>query len=297
MVSVTIQGGLGNQLFQFAVAYNLARHLNSELQVELSFFEDQKPREDFTPRRFLLNEMGIHTHKLGEDEWRRRKKAPDFFSEQSWVMYLCSKFLGQPKKFVEKLPSFDPALFSVRGNVHLEGYFQDYRYLGNVGSFIRECINRTIPVRDSKQDVPERGAICMHMRRGDYLSRQDVQALMGHCDVAYYRRALSLMYARGISAPVYIFSDDRDYAREVFEQTPGVKVWGEASTPEATLDDFMMMMRCKHFIISNSSYSYWAAWLGGGVDSVICYPKPWYNKYDWREYTPAPPNWTAIDRY
>jgi hypothetical protein len=296
MVSVTIKGGLGNQLFQFAAGYNLARSLRTELQVDLSFFDDQEVREDFTPRKFLLTELGIRVKELSKKDWKRRKTAPEPNSNQTWAKKLWTDLRREPTRYVEKLPSFDPKLFEMRGDIHLTGYFQDYRYLNNIKHFIKGCIHQARPDAMAKSSISKDEAICLHVRRGDYISRPDVQQLIGHCDIEYYKNALKWMREKGISANAYIFSDDCEYVKSQFSNLPDVTIWDTPDTTESTIQDFMSMMQCKHFIISNSSYSYWAAWLASCQDSVVCYPSPWYQKSEWREFSPAPPNWTGINR-
>jgi hypothetical protein len=296
MVSVTIQGGLGNQLFQFAAGYNLARSLGSELQLELSFYAYREPRQDFTPRTFLLSELGIPVRKLSNAEWVRRKIAPEANAYRQLFSRCWDAITGKPKRFVERIPTFDPTLFGMSGDIHLEGYFQDYRYIEESGNFIRQCISRaTNPKRGRDTRVAE-DAICLHVRRGDYVSRADVQELMGVCGPSYYQKAVAWLRREGVKGPVYAFSDEPEYVEKELCGVSNLRIVNTSLGAHNTIDDFLTMMRCKHFVISNSSYSFWAAWLGSDAGSAVCCPDPWYQKGEWQKFSPVPPSWIKFTR-
>jgi hypothetical protein len=296
MISVKLQGGLGNQLFQFAVGFNLARRLETELQLELSFYDHHEASDGFTPRKFLLNELGIPVKRLSITEWSRRKSAPDISLKVPRLQKLCADLFSKPKQYVEQLPRFDPSLFNMRGNIHLEGYFQDYRYIENATEFIKCCINARRSEALTKSHLQEEEAICLHVRRGDYITRPDVQELMGRCDASYYRGAVHWLRAQGINGPIYAFSDDKQYAQKAFSDIRNLTVWNAASGQNGPVDEFLVMMRCRHFIIANSSFSYWAALLGADEQSRVCCPDPWYAKPAWSAYTPVPPGWRKFSR-
>ncbi len=296
MVSVKIQGGLGNQLFQYAAAYSLARRVETDVCVEASFFKDQTPRLDFTPREFLLELLGIRARKLTARQTERIASAPKAGIKESLSALLWRKIRRIPVKYVEDEPTFNPELFQVRGHLHLDGYFQDYRYAEPARDHIKTRVMKSKNQAGSARKHIPTGSICLHIRRGDYAARKDVAELLGVCSDDYYKRALQFLRAQGVKSPVYVFSDDVEHAHLLFNNLHNVQVWKSSKRGDTTVEDFLAMMSCKHFIISNSSYSFWAAWLAAENDSVVCCPSPWYNRVDWHTYSPVPPQWINLAR-
>uniref|UniRef100_UPI0028D46783 alpha-1,2-fucosyltransferase n=1 Tax=Alloprevotella tannerae TaxID=76122 RepID=UPI0028D46783 len=158
------------------------------------------------------------------------------------------------------------------GNWRLRGYWQSEKYFKDYGAEIVSMLTPTYPMTASflelKKQIKSTNSVAVHVRRGDYVA-------LGIClsDV-YYREALLRICQKVIDPVFYVFSDDMEYAKQLFakfvsEQVVPVCYEGHNST----IEDFLLMKSCKHNIIANSSYSWWAAWANVHEDKIVVAPK------------------------
>lgn len=166
--------------------------------------------------------------------------------------------------------------FNVPDNHSLSGHMQSEKYFEHCKELIKYYFT-------FKDKLPLQNKLCCHLRLGDY--DNNYHPIMTW---EYYREALS----RLPDMPVIVFSDDIELAKKL--------IFGdniEYSEGRDTIEDFKLMMSCKHFIIANSTYSWWAAWLGGEEDKVVVSPhhENWFGKIaglDAKDIIPD--NWIQI---
>lgn len=165
-------------------------------------------------------------------------------------------------------------------NLDLHGYFQSHRYFEHIADEIR---NR---FRVRRRSGLCAGVCAIHVRRGDYINTA-VHPVM---PMTYYEEAMSLLRSQGVRR-FRVFSDDLNWCREHFT-APGVSI----SRRQNEISDLAEMCDCEHFIIANSSFSWWAAYLGGSDERTVVYPSVWfsgpYAHYDTRDMCPA--NWLKL---
>lgn len=151
--------------------------------------------------------------------------------------------------------------FTPPDNVSLLGHFFSEKYFMNAEKTIRHYFEmKPIP------DLPkiEENSICIHVRAGDYGTKQ-----FPRLPIEYYERALSKLPK---DYEVYVFSDDIGYAARLLDNESSAQNY-YYSTQYDHIKDFYLMQQCKHFIIANSTYSWWAAWLGNDPDKIVVAPK------------------------
>jgi hypothetical protein len=180
----------------------------------------------------------------------------------------------------------------------LVGYWQSERYFIDVADGIRADFTLREPLSDPNAKLLElarsAGSVGLHVRRGDFVSLNNAAQMHGLCSVDYYRRAIGLVRNRCPECHFLVFSDDPEWARAELPLDPsGVFVAGNEQRPE---QDLALMSACKHHIIANSSFSWWAGWLGYSPDQVVIAPSPWYAraKLDARDL--AVSRWQYISR-
>jgi hypothetical protein len=166
-------------------------------------------------------------------------------------------------------------------DVNLFGYFQSYKYFDHCKEYIREVLTP----KGMDDTNLFRGVCGIHVRRGDYLKFPDIHPTQ---PIEYYNKAMELVPAKKF----LIFSDDVSWCRQNFK---GDRF---TVTDEASMEvDFRMMTACNHFIIANSSFSWWAAWLSEHEDKVVVSPKKWFGK-EIEKSSPIidliPPEWIQI---
>lgn len=273
-IRVWLSGGLGNQIFQFAAAKALSLKLNKELILDISHFaHNQSPTG--VKRQFELNLFQI------SDPMYSTNSAKRFFAREYTVKVVPNFILDKLGIHVEKSPfHFSPIQMS-KTKISLRGYFQDPTYFCSHESKIRTEFSTLrfesvtfLNLRSAICSAPE--SVCVHVRRGDYITNAKSQAFHGSPDLSYYARTIQTFLNNGNKYSFFIFSDDVDWCKEHLSFIPNCRfVSGDGLTSAETL---LAMATCHHFIISNSTFSWWASWLGLNPQKRIFAPKNWTNE-------------------
>ncbi len=293
MVIARLTGGLGNQMFQYAAGRALADRLGAELLLDLRTFEHALALRPYTRRAYALAPFKL----------RARVATPaDLRNWPVWVMEIGMRLrLVRPlfrRWHFESAITYDPSVRTLHAPLCLVGYWQSERYFIDIADKIRADFTLLQPLDSTNARLLKLArsdrSVGLHVRRGDFISLNDAAQLHGMCSVDYYRRAISLVRKRCPECHFLIFSDDPEWARAELPLDPSaVFVTGNAERPE---QDLALMSACKHHIIANSSFSWWAGWLGDSPEQMVIAPSPWYAspKLDARDL--AVSRWQYISR-
>jgi hypothetical protein len=118
-------------------------------------------------------------------------------------------------------------------------------------------------------------SVAVHVRRGDYVSLKQAAHFHGLCDMDYYRAAMATLNQKYSGLKYFVFSDDITWCRSQFGNTGQISFIEDESDKRSSQDLFIMSA-CRHQVIANSSYSWWAAWLKDSSGDVIA-PKNWFS--------------------
>lgn len=300
MILVRLQGGLGNQMFQYAAALRLARRHGVPLKADLSALLDRTPSDKLVFREYDLSlfEPGLPTATPQEIRRFRRLLEP---AGRSFLEKVADRFSTRVH-FREESLAFDPRVLELPGDTYLEGYFQHARYFADVEALIRERFRlapdeRSLPAatRQLADEIRAASSICIHVRRGDYVTLANVNEVHGVCSMDYFRQGLQRLRAAGADGPAWVFSDDPDWCREHFAGLPGVRVVGSEHAGPRAGTHFWLMGRCHHFLISNSTFGWWAAWLGDRPGKQVIRPARWFQAPGLREVDICPPEWGRLE--
>ena len=293
MVIVRLTGGLGNQMFQYAAGRALADRLGAELLLDTRAFKQALALNPYTRRAYALSPFKVRA---------RLATAADLKSWPVWVVEIGMRlrFLRPlfPRWHFESGIAYDASVLTLREPVCLVGYWQSERYFIDIADRIRADFTLSEPLSDANARLLELArsgdSVGLHVRRGDFISLSDAAQVHGLCSIDYYRRGISLVRERRPQCRFLVFSDDPQWARaELPLDASAVFVTGNAEAPE---QDLALMSACKHQIIANSSFSWWAGWLGYSPDQIVIAPAPWYAspKLDARDLAGA--RWQYISR-
>ncbi len=283
MIAVDITGGLGNQMFQYAIGRSLSIKSGEELLLNTSYYD--RHLVGHTPRRFELPIFfNISARKSPLDritiQVGRRKL---------YKYYFLRKRL---RRFYEQTPfRYDHAIEDVRYPARLSGYWQCPKYFRGIEPVIRrDFAFKNISVRNRKiaKQIESESSVSIHIRRTDYL----VPGRDWICDLDYFRRALSqLVSLWGRELTCYIFSDDLAWVKTSF--CPEFKtVFVDWNSGIESGYDMWLMSQCQHNIISNSTFSWWGAWLNNRPDKIVIGPRKW--THDENNAEIMPPNWQTV---
>jgi len=265
---VKICGGLGNQMFQYA----FARSLGTRTRLDISWFSKLHP-EIVTPRNYELDRFNITLRPISR--------------------------IG--RKVVRLLPKIgEDELLRYEGGgrtCRYYGYFQDESLFRDIrGVLLREFSLMESPGASydfwQHRIAAADCSVSVHIRRGDYM-KSDIG--MNSLGMEYYTSAMAMM-RRSLQRPrFFIFSDDRPFVKDHFRKQEDVTVVDADTSCSST--DMMLMAKCNHNIVANSSYSWWGAWLNANETKTVVAPSPssWYKSW-YTNGRPAvlPAEWIVI---
>jgi len=284
VIIVQLKGGLGNQLFQYAAGRRLSLTLGVPLELDISFYERHSQRT-YELHQFCI-EAGIAT------PWEvARWRGPRFLTRITQPLGLL------PRLVLEKSFEFDPAILQLHDGRYLEGYWQSYRYFADVAPQIRSELAVRTPPPDADRTLLDRMArcdsVCLHVRRGDYASNPTIQQVHGLCSVDYYQRAVERIVAQLRAPELFVFSDDMPWVKQNLRlalPTTHVEHHGVDSAPL----ELRLMAGCRHFVIANSSLSWWAAWLSANENPIVYAPRRWFADPTINTADLTPPAWHRL---
>lgn len=270
MVIIQMSGGLGNQMFQYALYLKLKK-LGKEVKfdstssyvrdnarpVQLAVFNIQYP--EVTKEELI--EMTDSSMRL-KDRIRRKLRG------RNTKEYREDKFGYDPRVLTK-----DPA--------YLVGTYQSELYFEDIEDEVRKAFrfDKSIMQPETlqmKQEIMDSLSISIHVRRGDYLNAEGVYGEI--CTDAYYDAAIKYMLQKYPNATFYLFTNDLTWADFFVNARPYANIVVVKDNTEYTgYLDMYLMKHCKHNIIANSSFSWWGAWLNENKDKTVIAPSKWLN--------------------
>lgn len=290
MVITKLDGGIGNQMFQYACARALAIRNGRRVWLDLDSIE-----RDGNFRNYKLNELNITADKSNN-------LLSEFFRSSAFqyrVVRRIATALRSEMKYIKEFnpPSFNENLLTSKiVNCYLDGYWQSEKYFKDIEDIIRidfKFINQpSQSIKTLANKIESTNSVAIHVRRGDYMSNPTTHMFHGVCPASYYRAGIELI-CKQISQPIfYIFTDDPSWVKANLTFSENSLLVSEQTSNE--VQDLFLMTRCKHFIIANSSFSWWGAWLGNNEFKKVIAPKVWFKDEDANMKFNLPPTWARI---
>ncbi len=271
MLIVQLNGGLGNQMFQYAVAHFQAMRLHVPFKLDTFTLDNTAPGD--TPRSYELGNFVLKANLATEKEWSAyylcRKKRSLFYR----ILNLLYRKLNRVTLFKETFAyQYDSRIEKIRDNTCLSGFFQSYQYFQSIKEELRSDFSLKEPLSGENEkllsSIRETASVSIHFRRGDYLTNH----YHGICSESYYKESI-LKIKESVENPVfYAFSDDKEWVEKT-DLLKKINVHFIPDNPATT--DIYLMSQCKHHICANSSFSWWGAWLGNFKDQMVIAPKQW----------------------
>lgn len=292
MIVVRLSGGLGNQLFQYAVGRRLAIRHKTDLILEDSFYI--KTPYGVTPRSYELVHYPIKARRVTASE---RFQLGVYSNRYTRIIRNYINIPGRYLYIREFSHQFNDFLLNAPNNIFLDGYWQSEKYFLGAES---ELINELQPIEDMSSDdalvakeMKDTNSVGLHIRRGDYVTLESAKNHHGVCDLNYYQNAVNLI-SKNISNPVFfIFSDDLNWAKDNLNLKFPCFFIGHNSA-QTGFQDLRLLSLANHQIIANSSFSWWAAWLNSNKNKIIIRPKKWLLRSPEVDEWICPRNWISI---
>lgn len=294
MIVIKLMGGLGNQMFQYALGRALALRLNTKLKFETSGFED-----DFYKREYKLDCFNLRANFIESEKLERLLKAPANLPSKMIRRVFNVKSYSQIN---EKGFNFNTTISEVPCNAYLIGYWQSEKYfikykntLMNDFVFKQVLEGRNI---ETARVIENRNSVSIHFRRLHGISKTgntDSNAINFHgaSPMEYYNRAISLIIEKIEHPHFFVFSDDPKFAQEHLKLNHPI-TFITNNDDEHCYNDMRLMSLCKHHIIANSSFSWWGAWLAENPDKIVIAPREWFKDKSMNTSDLIPEGWNRI---
>lgn len=272
MVIIQLAGGLGNQLQQYAL-YRKFIQLGTEARLDTSWFQEKMDernaqRDNGTSRELELANFDGLTYKICTEEEREKLTGKN----NIWGK-IQRKLLPSFVYWFHESQMYHPEIFQFK-NMYLSGYFACEKYYSDILDDLRKSIRFPKSQNPANQQMAEEISSCrsvsMHIRRGDYLKRENAEMFGGICTDAYYETSIRKIKEEEPEAHFYLFSDDVDYAKQKYAGPEYTVV--DINHGKDSYFDMWLMSRCRHNICANSTFSFWGARLNGNDGKIMIRP-------------------------
>lgn len=274
LVVIQLSGGMGNQMFQYALYLQLkalGRNVKIDDKTEYVGRDNARPiRLDIFDAKYVVptkEEMTALTDSYLDMVSRIRRKLTG----------------RKTAEYREQSPVFDPQVLE-KERAYLTGWWQSEKYFYDVRTEVREAFTfRKLELSEKMQKYKETmensNSVCVHIRRGDYLEVDEVYG--GICTEEYYAKAMKKMETEIPDCQFFIFTNDIPWVKERMQGKNITVV--EGNDEDAGYIDMYLMTRCKHYILANSSFSWWGCYLNPSEEKKVIAPKIWANNRDYRD--------------
>src|SRR5450830_1617387 len=280
-------GGLGNQMFQYAVGRALALRTGARLSLDVTGFAN------YDLRRYELEEVTIDAEVAPDKQLRLVGAVAEANILSNRILKRLG-FGGSQHVLREGSFTYDQRIEEVSTPIYLDGYWQSEKYFTAIASELRQDFSLRQPLDGANAEMAAaigqlgQSAISLHIRRGDYVSNSHTAQYHGVCSLDYYRDAVRYLAERVEHPHFYIFSDDHTWVQENLQiDFPMTLV--QINSGDRGIYDMMLMKSCGHHIIANSSFSWWGAWLNPSSQKIVIAPQQWFKQStnDTRDLIPA----------
>ncbi len=285
MIIVRISDGLGNQLFQYAYAKMLEKNTKHKVYLDIRYINNEdktdnpvrkKWIEKCDTRQYRLNYYKISLMTAPEEKLIHWDKTP-----RSLFRKYCTELrLSHQICLIDNEAEREDNKWSLLHNYYLEGGFFNLNYLNDVRDIIaKEIVLKQEELFPSElSDIIENEvSVSVHVRRGDFLN-------VGRniSESTYYKKAIDFIKQKVDNPFFIVFSDDMEWVRKNFLKEQNMIYADTFGLMD--YEELILMKKCKHNIIANSTFSYWGAWLNNNPNKIVISPKGWRRKIipdDW----------------
>lgn len=260
-ITIRLMGGLGNQLFQYAFGKQISKKYSMELVLDTSSYL-RKGSRPYNLESYAINDRVLsHCEAL-------------YYNS---CYYADLKLGVSSRHIIHEKETFQYEDVSVGSNNYYVGFWQNEKYFENIRKDLLHALiwkgNCDDKAKQLLEEIKCNDSVAVHIRRGDYLLKGYADIYVAQ-DILYYERARAYLNSNKNDLKFYIFSDDIEWCKQNF-------MWDNCyfvddSITADSVTQFEIMRSCKHFIIANSTYSWWAAWLAENKDAIRVAPRRWY---------------------
>ncbi|WP_288882413.1 alpha-1,2-fucosyltransferase [Pedobacter panaciterrae] len=287
MVIVNLMGGLGNQMFQYSFGRFLSYSTRTDLILNTNTYATGQSSRNYDLDIFKLSSHNLVTEELA-NYLLKQSGLPVLNIEERFFHY-DDMLIKTLKTNLLDLKS-EPKL-----NISISGYWQSYRYFDEIHSILEDDFSFQNCLAGKWEIMADRIKNCesvmINVRRGDYLQKLDYHGVVS---VDYIEKAIRLIRSKLKHPTFYVFSDDMEWCMNHLTFDEDIIFVGEEYYDQKYQYYLQLMASCKHFIISNSTFSWWAAWLSKNVEKIVIAPDIWFTNKDFQTKDLLRQNWIKL---
>jgi hypothetical protein len=295
MIIVRLQGGMGNQMFQYALGRNLSLKYGVPLKFDVEGYK-------YSHQRIFGNNEHIRTYDLDvfniAGVIAKKSEIPllnRMYGKGKLLLIIDAirrriiSFKGRERQY-----RFDDRIFSLGSHIYLDGWWQSPKYFTEIEDIIRKDFTIKNKIADNiktlKDEIVHTNSLCIHVRRGDFVGNKHHEVV----NTDYYDKGMEQVRHLAHIEKVYVFSDDIQWCKENMKFEFPTMFVGDEYAGEKNEGHMLLMSSCKYFIIPNSSFSWWGAWLSTREDKIVVTPKLWFTDESINTSDLVPMEWIRI---
>ena len=281
MIISQLVGGLGNQMFQYAIGRYFSIKNNTPLLIDKTLIEHSNIfNPSNTIRDYELSVFkNIEVDFFFENQTILKKIDRELFFKMYYKIYRRYFLYINGAKIIQEKKYTHENLLKLNGNYYLEGYFQKAFFANQIRTQLLNDFEFPHPSnRETLQwlnRIQHSNAVSIHIRRGDFLEPKNHKdhSVLG---MDYYQKAIKYLTSFDAKKKYvfYVFSDDIDWCKQNV-RINGFNYFFVNQKTKNDFEDMRLMSKCKHHILANSSFSWWSSWLNQNDDKIIIAPKNW----------------------
>lgn len=273
MITIILQGGLGNQMYQYAAAKSLATRLNTEVRMDLSVFKIHQQKSWCRP------------YELDVFDFDALQFSATSFMKKSWLALLTGhghnkavELLKKSKHVYDSSSSDMNAWEQCPDGTTLFGYFASEKYFKEHRAIILKDFQFKHPLDERNNtlanQIESTNSVSVHIRRGDYLNEVNSK-VFAQISPEWYFKAIEMVKEQKSATHFYFFSDDIEWCRQIFQNLDDTSFidWNNGAN---SYRDMQLMSLCRHNIIPNSTFSWWGAWLNANPEKMVIAPSTYF---------------------
>ncbi len=295
-IFVSLQGGLGNQLFQYAHGFALAEASGAELFLDLSFFGNQS--RGTTVRYFGLEAFRLK-YRIAKDSDLLVPRISSNVERFIPFGHLLKRAVRNRSFEIRRERHFHFSNFPspIAQKIYLQGYWQSARYFQGLEDVLVEMLRPKAPLEEKALElqnlIGSQHSLCVNVRRGDF-AHNGGNNFHGLTSKSYYESAFRQIKENHEVGQVFIFSDEPEWCRENLQLDSNQLIVGHDYAGPHFSTYLLLMSMCKYFVLPNSTFGWWAAWLAGNRAKEVTVPRLWFSDPSIRTDDLIPSDWTRL---
>lgn len=280
MIVSRIDGGLGNQMFQYAYGIYLAQRAQTKLLLDVSSY-DSGPQHGYLLDQFQIQAPPADESALAKRPARYQRREGGRSSPWGLASGSFGRLLNpyRLRRHKESTFGFDQRHLRVGNHRYLVGYWQSERFFPGCRSELLQHFRLRNSMTAASREVADRirgtNSAVIHVRRGDYLTDPNAAQIYHSLDLSYYVNCLQEWSASRSGVEVFVFSNDMRWCRANID-LPWKTHWVDHNDATTAHEDMALMSLAACCVIANSTFSWWAAWLNQRADRTIYFPPQWF---------------------